>query len=153
MLFEIFFDSTGNLRPKIKGGYFDEVFDLQKVPALQESFSFIADTLAAAGANFFELPGRGHELDVTVATKKVKKGYLVESIFVGGRDVLQPPEGDWDDLDGIRPYSKTVMERLNGNLAVELVVPQRLLKVTYTPSTIDEDDLLLIPRGWSIKKD
>ncbi len=153
MLFEIFFDSTGNLRPKIKGGYFDEVFDLQKVPTLKESFDFIADTLSAAGASFIELPGRGHELDVTVATKKVKKGYLVESIFIGGQDLLQPPEGDWDDLDGIQPYSKTVMERLNGNLALELVVPQRLLKVTYTPSTVDEDDMIMIPRGWSIKRD
>lgn len=152
MLFEIFFDSTGHLRPKIKGGYFDEVFDLQKVPALKASFDFIADTLAAAGANFIELPGRGHELNVTVSTKKEKKGYLVEAVFVGGKDLLQPPEADWDDLDGIPSYSKTVIERLNGNLSQQLVVPQRLLNVTYTPATVGEDDVLLIPRGWSIKQ-
>ncbi|WP_111560138.1 caspase family protein [Paracoccus sediminilitoris] len=152
MLFEIFFDSTGNFRQKIKGEYFDEVFDLQKVPALKTSFDFIADTLVAVGANFIELPGRGHELNVTVSTKKGKKGYIVESVFIGGQDVFQPPESDWDDLDGIPSYSKTVIERLNGNLSRELVVPQRLLNVTYTPATVGEDDVIYIARGWSIKK-
>ncbi len=152
MLFEVFFDPTGNLRPKIKGGYFDEVFDLQKIPALKSSFDFIADALAAAGASFIELPGRGHELNVTVSTKKRKKGYVVESVFIGGKDLFQPPESDWDDLDGIPSYSKTVIERLNGNLSRELVVPQRLLNVTYTPATVSEDDVILIPRGWSIKR-
>ena len=154
MLFEIFFDSTGNLRPKIKNRYFDEVFDLQKNPALKNSFDFIADTLAAAGTSFFQLPGRGHELDVTVSTKKKrkKKGYVIESVFIGGQDVLQLPESDWDDLDGIPSYSKTVVERLKGNLSRELVVPQRLLNVTFTPATIGEDDVLFIPRGWSIRK-
>lgn len=152
MLFEIFFDSTGNLRQKIKGKYFDEVFDLQKIPALKASFDFIAETLSAAGAAFIELPGRGHELDVTVSTKKGKKGYLVEAVFIGGQDLLQLPEGDWDDLEGIPSYKKTVIEGLNGNLSHELVVPQRLLNVTYTPAGIGEDDVLLIPRGWSIKR-
>lgn len=152
MLFEIFFDSTGNLRPKIKGGYFDEVFDLQKIPALQGSFDFIADALAAAGANFLELPGRGHEIDVTVSTKTKKKGSFVEAIYIGGKDMLQLPDSEWDDLDGIPAYSKTVSETLNASLSRELVVPQRLLNVTYTPATVGEDDVLLIPRGWSIRK-
>ncbi|WP_237064627.1 caspase family protein [Loktanella sp. M215] len=152
MLFEIFFDSTGNLRPKIKSKYFDEVFDLQKIPELKASFEFIADTLSAAGANFIQLPGRGHVLDVTVSTKKKKKGYLVESVFIGGLDLFQRPESDWDDLDGIPLYSKTIIERLNANLSHELVVPQRLLNVTYTPASVDEDDVILIPHGWSIKR-
>jgi hypothetical protein len=60
---------------------------------------------------------------------------------------------DWDDLDGIPSYYKTVIERLNGNLSSELVVPQRLLNVTYTPATVGEDDVILTPRGWSIKRD
>ncbi|MCY0150218.1 caspase family protein [Hoeflea sp. G2-23] len=152
MLFEVFFDSTGNLRSKIKGEYFDEVFDLQKIPALKASFDFIADALDAAGADFIELPGRGHELDVTVSTKKIKAGYLVEAIFIGGKDLLQASESEWDDLDGIPSHSKTVIEQLNGTLSRELVVPQRLLKVTYAPAAVGENDVLIIPRGWSIRR-
>ncbi len=153
MLFEIFFDSTGNLRPKIKKGYFNEVFDLQKHTSLKGSFEFIANTLAAAGAKFPELPGSGHQLDVAVTASNKKTGYLVEAIFVGGKNVMHLPEHDSDELEGIKPISKTNSERLNSRLSEELAVPLRLLNVTYSPANIDDDDNLLIPRGWGISKE
>ena len=152
MLFEIFFDSTGNLRPKIKGGCFDEVFELQKVARLRDSFEFIADTLQAVGANYFATPGRGHELDVTIGTKKLKKGYRVESVFIGGQDVLEVPGDEHDDSDDGISYSRTVQERLEESLSVKLAVPQRLLHITYTPAHIGENDMLLVPRGWDVRK-
>jgi hypothetical protein len=57
-----------------------------------------------------------------VSTKKGKTGHKVESVFIGGQDLFQPPESVWDDLDDIPSYSKTLIERLNGNLSRELVV-------------------------------
>jgi hypothetical protein len=38
MLFETFFDSHGNLRERIKSGYFNELFELDGHPQLKASF-------------------------------------------------------------------------------------------------------------------
>jgi hypothetical protein len=68
MLFEMFFDADGMLRKSIKGQFFDELFDLQRHRDLKGSFDFIAEALIAAGGNFFAVPGKGHDLAVTVST-------------------------------------------------------------------------------------
>jgi hypothetical protein len=74
-LFEIFFNATGKLRDQIKSGYFDELFELQRYAELKDSFDFIAEALSAAHGNFYTLPGKDHDLAVTVATKK-SQGWL-----------------------------------------------------------------------------
>lgn len=52
MLFEVFFDSKGKLRRRIKNDYFDELFNLQRHSELADSFQFIAEALTAAGGSF-----------------------------------------------------------------------------------------------------
>ncbi|MEP3895680.1 MAG: caspase family protein [Litorimonas sp.] len=150
MLFEIFFDPKGKLRPHIKAGYFNEVFDLQKHAIFKSSFEFIATTLQTARADYPTIPGSGHSLDVTVSSKKKKAGYLIDGVFIGGRNMLHIPEDDIDEIDGINPTSRTNCERLSDKLSEQLAVPLRLLNVTYAPAEIGEDDKLLIPRGWGI---
>ena len=89
MLFEIFFDKDGQRRDGIKGRYFDEVFKLQQYEEVKNSFDFIAQSLTATGGDFYAVPGKGHDVSVTVATKKTKDGNIVKSIYIGGVDVLQ----------------------------------------------------------------
>ena len=45
MLFEIFFDSKGNIRAQPKNRYFEEVFQLQQHKELSDSFAFISECL------------------------------------------------------------------------------------------------------------
>ena len=89
MLFEIFFDKDGKLRERVKRKYFEEIFELQQHDALKDSFEFIAKALTVAGGDFYAVPGKGHELSVTVSTKKTKDGTIVDAIYIGGTDVLQ----------------------------------------------------------------
>lgn len=152
MLFEIFFDSTGNLRPQIKKGYFNEVFDLQKHRELKKSFQFIENSLTAAGAEFKVMPGSGREAIVTVKLEKAKNGGRVDGIFLEGLDILRLPENEWDDLEKISPLSKTTVERFNSQLSEKLAVPERLLTVVYLPFRVEEDEVLYIPRGWSVSR-
>lgn len=152
MLFEIFFDSTGNLRPAMKKGYFNEVFDLQKHKELKKSFQFIESSLIAAGAEFRVVPGSGREAMVTVQLERTKNGGSVKGIFLEGCDILRLPEDEWDDLEKISPLSKTTVERFNSQLSEKLAVPERLLSVVYSPVSVEEDEVLYIPRGWSVSQ-
>lgn len=146
MLFEIFFGKDGHRRDKIKGKYFDEVFELQQYEEVKDSFDFIAESLTATGDDFYAVPGKGHDLSVTVATKKRADGNVVHSIYIGGVNVLRIG-GEWTDADPM--YGRTDTDRLNTLLSQELVVPARLLKITYTPANPDD---LRIARGWTVRK-
>lgn len=152
MLFEIFFNSKGELRTSIKGDYFDATFDLQRYSQLQESFDFIAESLTAAGGEFYAVPGKGHEVAVTVSTKKGKDGAVIEAIYIGGADVLRSKADAWDFVDGAKLHNEIDPDTLNEQLIRELVVPTRSLKITYTPGAAAKEETLLIPRGWTVRK-
>jgi hypothetical protein len=152
ILFEIFFDSKGELRKSIKDGFFDEVFELERHVDLKSSFEFIAESLVAARANFYVVPGKGHELAVTVSAKKKKDSYFVDAIYVVGANVLRNSEDELDSEDGKIIYSRTSADRLNKHLSAQLVVPTRSLKITYTPEDAARSEELRIPMGWSARK-
>ena len=105
MLFEIFFNAKGELREKIKSQYFDELFELQRYPEVKDSFDFISEALTAARGDFYALPGKNHELAITVVTKKLKDDYLVEGVFVNGADVLRAEDNEWDVPEDERFYA------------------------------------------------
>lgn len=145
ILFEIFIDPNGKLRDRIKGRYFQEAFELQRHAGLKASFEFIAKVVTAAGGNFFSVPGKGHNLAVTVATKKKTGGVFVEAIYIGGVNVLKKS----DDRDG---FFSLGADDLSEKLSEHLVIPSRLLKITYTPDSSSKADDLKMPRGWSVRK-
>ena len=152
MLFEVFFDANGELRNKIKKGMFSEVFELQRYSELKSSFEFIAEALTAARADFYAVPGKGHDLAVSVSTKKKKDGFVVDAIYVGGIDVLRAEEDAWDTGDGKPFYMKIGADQLNQELSEGLIVPSRSLKITYTIADAATSDELRIPMGWTVRK-
>jgi hypothetical protein len=152
ILFEIFFNAQGDLRKNIKGGMFNEVFDLQRYGDLKSSFDFIAESLTATRADFYAIPGKGHDLAVSVSTKKKIDGLFVDAIYIGGVDVLRPEEDAWDTGDGKRYYKIIDADKLNQQLSEELVVPVRALKITYTTEDAAKAEKLRFPMGWTVRK-
>jgi hypothetical protein len=152
ILCEIFFDPRGEFRKELKMGYFNEVFELQRYSALKSSFDFIAGVLTAARGDFYAIPGKGHDVSVTVSARKKKDGLFVDAVYVGGIDVLGAEEDACDSDDGKQYFSRISAKRLNERLAEQLVVPTRSLKVTYTPAEAATSDELQIPRGWTVRK-
>jgi len=150
MLFEAFFDSKGKLRKRIKGDMFDELFDLQRYEQLGDSFDFIAEALNAAGGDFYVLPGKGHELAVTVSAKKKKDAHYVDAVWIDGKNVLGFESSAWGD-DNVT-YGASGAERFKKLLSQQLVVPSRDLKLTFTPADAGSDDELRVPLGWSVRK-
>jgi hypothetical protein len=155
MLFEIFFDSKAELRVLLKDRFFDEVFSLQQHATLKDSFDFIAKALTAARAEFYALPGKGHELSVTVNTQEADGELLVESIYIDGANVLRTDGDDWLSLDaeGNPVLQSITAAKLTQQLAKELVVPRRLLHVKFTPKGAPEGRRLKIAQAWTVRKE
>lgn len=149
MLFEIFFDSDGKPRERAKRYFFEEVFELQQYEEVKDSFDFIAELLQATGGDFYAVPGKNHELAVTVSTKKQKSEVVIDAIYIGGKDVLRI-EDEWDSAE-VR-YASTDPRDLTERLREHLFLPARLLKVSFTPKEAGAADELLIPRHWTVRK-
>jgi hypothetical protein len=152
IIFEIFFDSKGELRETIKGNMFDEVFELQKFAQFKDSFEFIASTLIGTHGDFYTVPGKGHTLSVTVVTKTEKKGNIITGVFIDTVNVFRLTDPEYAVEDGeptlARSISQDVFEE---QLAKDLIVPQRLLQVRYTPA-LQPSDKIRYPYGWGVSK-
>jgi hypothetical protein len=125
------------------------VFELQRFEELKPSFNFIADALMATGDEFYAVPGKGHELAVTVSAKEEKDGLVVDAIFIGGVDVLRiDDEWAWAE----KRYVRTDSKDLRDSLCEQLYLPARLLKISFTPKDVATTDQLFIARHWTVRK-
>lgn len=150
MLFEIFFDSRGARRSEIKGQRFNDVFELQRHKSLAKSFEFIADSLSAVGGDYYAVPGKGHSVDVTVATKKRGATFVVDAIYLGAKDILRVVEDEFtsaDDTKNIRA------ERFVEKLSQQLQVPRRLLTITYAPVDAGQAEKFQVAAGFTVAKE
>jgi hypothetical protein len=152
MLFEIFFDSKGELRESIKGNMFEDVFELQKFPQFKDSFDFIADTLIAAHGNFYAVPGKGHTLSVSVVTQEAKTGRRITGVFIDTVNVFTLRDTEYvEDEEKPTLTRGLTREDFEAKLAKDLIVPRRLLQVRYSPP-LEGEDQLRYPYGWGVTK-
>lgn len=152
MLIEIFFNSDGEFRERIKSQQFSQVFSLQRHPKFKDSFNFIAETLISAGSAFYAVPGKGHELAVTVNINVENNEATVASIYVDGSDVLRIQEDSWDFEDGKRHYTRMNLQRFEDRIISETMVPEDKLKLSFTPALPAAIKSFYLPTGWTIKK-
>jgi hypothetical protein len=133
MLFEIFFDSRGELRKKFKTEQFNNVFELQRFQELSESFDFISECLLSHGDRFYSIPGKKHSLAVHVVSSHGKTGTpKITAAHIGGTNILSSEEEFFADEEG-EPihYRKLALAEFEKQMSEEMSVPLRLLKVTY----------------------
>jgi hypothetical protein len=152
MLFEIFFDSRAQLRAQPKNRCLEQVFDLQQYRELSESFAFIAECLLAHPDRFHAIPGKNREITVDVVTrKKTGNKHLVQEVRFDGRNILWI-EDDVFGFAGAKPRLEELSIReLEKRLSDEMVVPARLLKVTYAFDRSSKPTLLF-PEGGTARK-
>lgn len=152
MLFEIFFDSKGELRESIKGNMFDDVFELQKFSQFKDSFDFIAETLIAAHGDFYVVPGKGHTLSVSVVTEKEKRGRRITGVFIDTVNVFTLRDAEYAEDEEKPTLTRGVTkEDFESELAKDLIVPRRLLQVRYSPP-LERGETLRYPYGWGVTK-
>lgn len=153
ILFEMFFDKRARLRQEPKNERLDRVFDLQEYQELSSSFAFIAECLLAHPGRFHTIPGKTRTVTVDVVTKKKAAGkHAVKEVRFDGADIL------WRDEESVNPFFASQsgfrdlsVKQFEKLLAEEMVVPARLLKITYT-FDLDSKSRLLFPKGGTVRK-
>jgi hypothetical protein len=130
ILFEIFFDSNGNLRDQPKANYFNEVFALQQYPKLKPSFDFISSALAPEANRMFVLPGKAITQSVHV---KLGPDSEVLAIFVAGKNYLAQEEDEFAAAgNGSKTtYRKRSRQEFEEELSLTMLVPRHLLDIVY----------------------
>ena len=153
MLFEVYFNSNGDLRKEFKIRRLDVLFALQEFDGLDESFQFIAGCLRANPEAFHVIPGVNREVAMDAVVKKRTDGsYLLREIRLSGKNILRVVDGDGDDINppDHRLRSKD-RERFETELLEMLGIPKRLLKLSY-PGARTAPEELAVPFGWTVAR-
>ncbi|ESY17283.1 caspase family protein [Mesorhizobium sp. LNJC394B00] len=151
ILFEIFFDSDGELRRRPKANYFSEAFELEQFPEFKDSFDFIAGALSSHARDYFALPGKSQKVTVDV---HVDSQAQVTGVFVGGRNYLLREDDVFDvddDDDDNLVYRRCDRERFEDDLVGQMLVPKRLLKIVYN-KPMKGLDTLKFPYGFDVHR-
>ncbi|MFD2783094.1 caspase family protein [Novosphingobium pokkalii] len=148
MLFEIFFDSAGEVRDDPKDDKFNEVFALQKHKEFADSFAFISRCLLPEIRRFYVLPGKEQPTAVDV-TLDATADNAVKKIFVGGANVLGSVDADFEEGDKI-VHRTLDRDDFEDRIARQLVIPRRLLTFSYGKPAKGVASVRF-PYGWSCR--
>jgi hypothetical protein len=133
MLFEIFFDSKGEMRKTFKTARFNEVFDLLRFAELADSFAFISECLLPDADRFYLLPGKKHHVALHIVSfGRKERPPKIKEAHVGSRNILFREADYFADEDG-KPvnYRNVSLSELEKQMSEQMCVPLRLLKITY----------------------
>ena len=146
MLFEIFFNSKGELRKDFKTSKFEDLFELSKVPDFEASFALISEVLTPYQSRFVVLPGRTRPVNVDVQTVELDTGErLITGIFVDAANVLRTSRNSESPSSSSYPIRH---EKLVQQICTGLLMPSLL--VTVTPDYDISTARLLIPMDAEI---
>ena len=146
MLFEIFFNSKGELRKDFKTSKFEDLFELSKVPDFEASFALISEVLTPYQSRFVVLPGRTRPVNVDVQTVELDTGErLITGIFVDAANVLRTSRSSESPSSSSYPIRH---EKLVQQICTGLLMPSLL--VTVTPDYDISTARLLIPMDAEI---
>jgi len=132
MLFEVFFDSEGQRRPKPKMGQFNQLFKLQRHSELSNSFAFLATCLSPHADHYYALPGTNASvsLDIVGESPLNNDEYLLTSIQFEGKNILRDTRSKGDENAYIfeRQFDS---EEFSDYLSEQMIVPRESLTVVY----------------------
>lgn len=147
MLFEIFFNSDGEIRQDFKDAKFNVLFSLKALPEFSDSFEFIAETTMRYQHRFYVIPGKTHSVSVDIIeTKNEDDEHLISEICFEGHNIIRKEDKN-DQYDwGMKPIKFSSLRR---RLSKEMVIPENQLRVV---SSLAEGDRILYPYGVSVAK-
>jgi len=153
MLFEIFFNSKGELRDSFKISKFNRVFEYQQHSEFDESFKFISDILATYQNKFHIIPGKDRNISIDIATKANDDDErMVTGAFLGGNNLLREDENyAFFEEDGEVIYEglrKTAVEK---RLSEEMLIPSSKLTINFDFEA-DKKSKILFPYGYTVAK-
>jgi hypothetical protein len=153
MLFEVFFNSKGELRKIFKTERFNEVFRLQQFEDLSESFNFISECLILYVNRFYSIPGKKNRVAVDIISSSAKsRPPKIKAVHVGGVDILWMEDDFFakDPNNRVR-YREMAIEKFEARCSEEMAVPAHLLKITYDFNR-EKAEEIQFPWGYTLRK-
>jgi hypothetical protein len=153
MLYEVFFDSEGQHREHPKLESFDDLFKLQGNAGFNSSFNFIQGCLAPFVDRYFEIPGSGREVTLSVSTTEDEEGRrVISDMWWDSVNILSKTPVDESRSGWLAPRDqKYKFGELVEYLSQEIVLPLQQLRVEldfpYTSGTH-----IIWPAGFEVEK-
>ncbi|WP_227370013.1 caspase family protein [Halomonas sp. M20] len=153
MLFEIFFNSKGELRENFKTSKFNKVFEYQQYSEFDESFKFVSDILANYPNRFHIIPGKDRSVSIDIETNENQEGERkVIGIHLGGINILREDEdyGFYEE-DGEVPYEALRKAALERRISEDMLIPSSKLTINFDFDA-DKKSKILFPYGHTVAK-
>jgi hypothetical protein len=149
MLFEVFFNSSGEIRADFKMSMFNSLFSLKQYPEFKDSFDFISELLITYQNRFYVIPGKSMNISLDITTSQDDDDeYIIEKVHFEGFNILKEKDRISARMkDRLLPIT---MDRLKAMISSEMVIP--LSQISLTTSFDDENARLLIPYGMTFEK-
>lgn len=153
MLYEVFFDSEGQHRERPKPQGFDDLFKLQEHAELEPSFNFIQGCLAPFADRYFEIPGSGREVTLSVSTTVGEQGTrTISDIWWDSLSILRKDPAEDSESGWFAPRDqKYKFGELVEHLSRVIVLPLQQLRVEldfpYTSGTY-----VVWPAGFEVRR-
>lgn len=154
ILFETFFDSTGNIRESFKISKFNKVFDLQKYDEFSPAFEFIAECLLPFQNRFYVLPGKPmSDVTIEVVTKENEAGeHKVTGVYFEGDDVIQVDSKSHMFVEeGDVLYEPMRYSAFLDMLSEDMVIAKNLLSIQVNED-LNSRSKVLFPYGHTVKR-
>lgn len=151
-LFEIFFNSKGELRRDFKISLFNTVFELSEFPEFEPSFEFISEALINYPNRFYVVPGKKRTVTVDISTVQNEKDEsVITGVFFEGFNILRRSDDPMAVFFKDKPsFYPTSLERLKDQISMEMVIP--LAQLTLNPTMPISANGMLLPSYHTVSK-
>lgn len=152
VLFEIFFNSKGEIRKDFKISLFNLVFDLRIFPEFAPSFEFISEVLINYQNRFYVIPGKSRDVTVDVLTTQNPDGEnIITGIFFEGFNILRQSDDPMAVFYKDKPtFYPITLEQLKDQISKEMVLP--ISQLTLKPTSDISSGKILLPSYHTVSK-
>lgn len=155
ILFEIYFDSNGDLRTQFKSDYYEDPVRLCQKEKYSPCCTFIASFLEQYPQRIIHIPGTTTtlNLDITIELNDLYLSdiYHIQNIFFDGLTCMYDDKGmELYRYDGNNSRSDEVTKKeLESIIAYKIAVPVNKLRITYN-SKINENNKIIVPDEFQL---
>ncbi|WP_281310745.1 PIN-like domain-containing protein [Flavobacterium flavigenum] len=133
ILFEIYFNSIGEIRNKYKNTFYQKIFELSEIDAFDNSFNFINQHLEKTGNAIFIIPVKNspiRNISVNISDKDGRT-VRVESVTLDGFELLEEEAfSSISKLGNVRGFENFVLNKY--------ALPLQLVKFDYSQNPGDK---------------
>lgn len=142
MAYEIYFDSSNNLRLILKTGYYQKVIDCLEQAQFYGSREFIATKLTAVSDRLFYLPGQNETMDFIIRIYVEQDNVYLNDIIYRGKSVYYDEDGiekpQREDCIKISSY------QLTQEIAQKVAAPYDRITLQFD-SSVEKDSKIFVP--------